>query len=474
VRKNDAGEITEYWDAMALLAIADGLVPNASKAAELAKQTIITRQETKRTDKQLGASARSEGSTTLAEKTGIEDLLGLAIENGAIEKQVNGTTLTLSTSPYLLSTIGSRDTAVSYLQHGDDLGRVGLSATFNIANQTDVLSNATRRQLAEWSARIRLTGDHSTRSRYFDGFWQHNVADKISQPAIVLTSAETTTLKSIHQKLEDIADMFFNVHPQKGPIGTGYIRDYLSSHASLAGDELVAGLQAEILSRVRAQITSKVELLGLDAATKNEIVNRTLPALAAAQQQALGGIGTLQKEVDRLQALGTATFEYTNVRDTTSGTYSNLKFLYEKGSSDTMKLVFNAGASFYSNPNRTLNQQTTRDYATALSWEGLAGRSPLALDANDQSQVTFSLSGRYQRLLENRHVAGKKADIASAQGKLDLPILTGASLTLSISYSNADETSTKDHVRFNFGITYDTGKLYQLIQLNKKKAGLTQ
>jgi len=154
--------------------------------------------------------------------------------------------------------------------------------------------------------------------------------------------------------------------------------------------------------------------------------------------------------------------------------YSNLKFLYEKGTSDTMKVVFNVGGAFYSDPKRELNQQTTRDFATALSWEGIAGRSPLVLDENDQSQVTFSFSGRYQRLLENRHLAGKKADIALAQGKLELPILTGASLALSITYANADELVSKDHVRFNFGINYDTGKLYQLLQFNKQKAALMQ
>jgi hypothetical protein len=151
-----------------------------------------------------------------------------------------------------------------------------------------------------------------------------------------------------------------------------------------------------------------------------------------------------------------------------------LKFLYEKGSSDTMKLVFNLGGSFYSNPNRNLNQQATRDYATSLSWEGIAGRSPFALDPNDQSQVTFAFSGRYQRLLENRHVAGKKADIAAAQGKVDLPIFTGASMALSITYANADEMNAKDQVRFNFGFSYDTVKLYQLLQFNKQRAALAQ
>ena len=194
-----------------------------------------------------------------------------------------------------------------------------------------------------------------------------------------------------------------------------------------------------------------------------------MPALADSRVQAQEGLNLLKGEIERLGNLGTATFEYTNVRDTTSGSYSDLKFLYEQGTSATMKLVFNIGASLYSNPNRTLSQQTVRDYATALSWEGTAGRTPFATQEADQSQITFSFSGSYQRLLENRHIAGKKADIASAQGKLEIPVFTGVSLPLSLTYSNADELASKDHVRFNFGFNFDTEKVYQLLQFNKQK-----
>jgi hypothetical protein len=141
---------------------------------------------------------------------------------------------------------------------------------------------------------------------------------------------------------------------------------------------------------VKADITDNIDFFSLDDATKQRIVNVTLPGLRRAQMQATGGLQVLNDETERLERLGTATFEYTIVRDTTAGTYSNLKFLFEKGTSDTMKLVFNAGASFYSSPDRTLNQQNTRDYATAFSWEGKAGRSPFSHDVADNSQHLLS------------------------------------------------------------------------------------
>jgi hypothetical protein len=466
VSRNEDPDIGAFFDPLAILALVDGLNPQATtKVADLKFSLVNAQVETKRTDKQLGASARSEGSTTLAEKPGIEDLLGLAIENGAIQKEVNGTTLTLSTSPYVLSALHNGDTATNYFNHGDDLGRVGISATFNIANQEDVLSNATRRQLAEWAVRIRLSGDHSPRSKRFQDFWEADVKKKIEQEAVVVTGAAAATFKggaeTRRQAVEtDLQTAVKNFVEQQ--------KDQLTTDKNQA----IAGLRDLILATLKAEISDKVDSFGLDPLTKHNLVAVTMPALADAHVQAGEGLSKLETEIQRLERLGTATFEYTNVRDTTAGSYSNLKFLYEKGSSDTMKLVFNIGGSLYSNPNRDLNQQTTRDYAAALSWEGTAGRSPLALDVNDQSQVTFSFSGRYQRLLENRHISGKKADIAAAQGKVDLPILTGASLALSITYANADEMNAKDHVRFNVGINYDTGKLYQLLQFNKQKAAL--
>jgi hypothetical protein len=468
VSRNEEPDIAAFFDPLAVLALVDGLNPQAKTEVAALKFSLVNAQvETRRVDKQLGANARAEGSTTLAEKPGIEDLLGLAIEDGAIQKEVNGTTLTLSTSPYVLSAVRNGDTAANYLNHGNDLGRVGISATFNIANQEDVLSNATRKQLADWAVRIRLSGDHSPRSKGFQDFWDKNVKKQIEQEAVVVTAAAAATFKGVAESRRR------TVEDDLQTAVKGFVdqeKDRLATNTS----QVVAGLRDLILAILKAEISDKVDSFGLDVVTKHNLVAVTMPALANAHVQAGEGLAKLDAEIQRLERLGTATFEYTNVRDTTAGTYSNLKFLYEKGSSDTMKVVFNIGGSFYSNPNRDLNQQTTRDYATALTWEGLVGRSPFALDANDQSQVTFSFSGRYQRLLENRHVPGKKADIASAQGKVDLPILTGASLALSITYANADEINSKDHVRFNFGINYDTGKLYQLLQFNKQKAALTQ
>ena len=257
-KKGDASEITEYFDALMLLSIADGLATDAQNDASKLKFSLVNAQEeTKRTDKQLGSSSGSQGSTTLAAKAGIEDLLGLAIENGAIQNEISGTTLTLSTSPYALTTLKGGDTATNYRDHGDDLGRIGLSATFNISNQQDVLSNATRKQLAQWSGRIRLSADHSTRSRQFEKFWRDNVVKKISQTAMVITLAQSQTFTQIEPIRRRIEENFFKSSPNPGsvaPTVSGYIQDYLDAHKSVGGDDLIIGLRDEILVRLKEDV----------------------------------------------------------------------------------------------------------------------------------------------------------------------------------------------------------------------------
>ncbi len=135
--------------------------------------------ETARIDKQVGASSGSTGTTSAIEKPGFARLLGFAIEKGAILKDVEGSALTLSTSPYVLFTMnGDGDTAENYARAGL-LNRIGVSATFNIEDQNSVLASARRNQLQDWSVRARLYGDRSTRSKAFQKAWRDDI-----QPAI--------------------------------------------------------------------------------------------------------------------------------------------------------------------------------------------------------------------------------------------------------------------------------------------------
>ena len=131
-------------------------------------------EQTRRTDKQIGAGANSSGSTSAIEKPNFAEILGLAIEHGAIQQAVNGTTLSLSTTPYLFTTLKGQDiqsnirpaflnredTQSNYKKYGY-LTRLGISANFNIDDEENPLTSARRRQLTDWSVRLRLSKDRS-------------------------------------------------------------------------------------------------------------------------------------------------------------------------------------------------------------------------------------------------------------------------------------------------------------------------
>ena len=98
---------------MILYATLDAASPTSSKLLrDLEPYQYLS--ETARTDKQLGASATSNGSVSAIEKPGFARLLGFAIEHGAINKKTDGTNLTLSTSLYSLHALNHEDIAETY------------------------------------------------------------------------------------------------------------------------------------------------------------------------------------------------------------------------------------------------------------------------------------------------------------------------------------------------------------------------
>src|SRR4051794_32195950 len=93
------------------------------------QRAVMQQVEDERTDRQVGAPPQAPGSTTLTEKAAIADLLAIAIERGAITKNADGSSITLSTTPYMwLTSFGKNDTPANWqnLAWGR---RIGISST---------------------------------------------------------------------------------------------------------------------------------------------------------------------------------------------------------------------------------------------------------------------------------------------------------------------------------------------------------
>lgn len=412
--------------------------------------------ETARTDKQIGASARSSGSTTAVEKPGFAELLGFAIENGAIQKQVNGTTLSLSTTPYaFLAWANKADTAKLYQDYAF-FTKLGLSASFNISNQNSPLGSVNEKQLTEYSIRYRLAGDRSTRSKKFEGIWNDKIKPNIQRRLNVVTRGE------------DLLDKDDNLTPlwkTKREDLRKQIQTYLDAPANGSKD---TNLKAQeigelILCYLKSSVFSLIKSgqIKVSDVTRSVINSELVPALADAHKNLEQARTLLDQYLDELNSSPITTFAFTNHRDTTNSNYSEFQLLFEGNITKPMKLVANAGVSIYSKPDPMKNQQSVRDFGGAISLEGKAN-SPFLIDTADLSKLTYSFSGRFQRMLENRNMPMKKADIAVAQFKIEIPIAKGMSIPLSFTYANATELIKESHVRGNFGVTFDVDKFFAL------------
>jgi len=457
--KNVAGEFGKHFDELVYLTIADSLFTDLQKVnlKKLTWQEFSA--ETRRTDKQIGATARALGSTSLFEKPNFSNLLSFAIEHGAIQKEVNETSLTLSTSPYALLASINGDTSTNYQKY-DFFNRLGVSANFNLTNQDNVLANASRKQLNEWSVKLRLNRDRTARGRDFQKYWDANVLPKIQQRAIVLTAALNET---------------FNKTPALGKLrravrnkfegGSGFLMTTLNAQAAAAQTAQESAVKQEILCRLKEEVYTPLNtgVIPVEAALR-ESINKSITDFAHAQLEADEGRQDVRDELKRLNDKPTSSISYTNLRPALGSYYSVFKGSYMQKAFSPMKLIANGELSIYHNPNPALNQQRLRDALFSLSFEGSAGRSPFIITDMDESAITYSFTGSYQRLLENTMGPNRKADIGSAQFKLEIPVFTGFKLPLAITYSNATEERNKSHFRFNFGFGLDADTLAALLR----------
>ena len=419
-------------------------------------------EQTRRTDKQVGSPPSAAGSTTLAEKPGFAEILGFAIEHGAIQKAVSGTTLNLSTTPYAFTTFNGGDTQSNYKKYGY-LTRLGISADFNIQNQDNPLASARRSQLADWSLRLRLSKDRSTRSDDVEKIWD-DISGEFARPSIVITDMLRSTFQSdveLEAQRRLIVDRFIGLTAQPSMVA---IRA-----SALTRDQKIDQVTEKFICQAKTEIADGIRSgnFKISEDSKERIIRVTLPAYEQARNAKAAALKLFDERIEALSYKPIFSLAYNDVRPTSGINYSELKMLYQKKTGEPISLIANAGLSLYHKPNTALRQQTVRDFAATLSFEGTAGRSPFLLESKDESQITYSFSGRYQRIFENRFFPGRKADIAFAQFKFNLPMFSGMSFPFSVTYANASELIKEKHVRTNFGFSFDTDKLLKALALSK-------
>ncbi len=443
-------KIAGRWNRMVLLTVAD-----ATATQKLAERRLFVDRnvaETARTDKQVGAGSSGSGSTSLVEKGGIPLLLGYAIEHGAIQQEVNGTSITLSTSPYGLAALAAGgDTADNYKKY-NFWTRFGFAATFNVNEGTPSLSTISSKQLTEYSARVRLLGDKSSRSEGFRKLWENTVGKQIqsrvntvSDALITIYQQENTGTPLLERSDRAITALLAELHRDFG--GASTLEQ--SARADLR-DRVLKALYENICLPVR---NGELEI---PAKTREKIHTEIFPTLGKIEDDLQDARENLDKQLADFYKSAELTFTYTNHRTSVGSDYSEFKWVFERHIAP-LDLTVNGGFSIYHHPDATMGQEKVRDAHVSMQLEAHS-RSLFKFSENDHSKTIYSLSGRYERMRET------KADIGIVQTKIEIPLGAGISLPFSFTYATRTELIDEKEVRGNFGLSFDLDKLYGLLR----------
>ena len=446
-------DIGNLWDEMVFMTAADATAASETERARDRKLYVyLNAGETARTDKQVGASSSGAGSTSLVQKGGIPLLLSYAIEHGAIQQETNGTSLTLSTSPYGLIVLASGgDTADNYQKY-NFWTRFGVSATFTVAEgQAPSVSTISGKQLSEYSARVRLLGDKSSRSEGFRRRWE----DSVGKPLQAKVNVIGAGLVAIYKQEGGTSPLL----QRAGRASTALLDELKREYGprTTLDDAARAELQERVLKALYENIylpISKGEI-EISSQARDKIHQQILPMLGSLETDLSDARANLDTQLADFYKAAALTFTYTGHRTETGSDYSEFKLLFERHVTP-VDVTANAGFSIYHHPDSTLNQQKVRDFHGSLQLEAHS-RSLFKFSANDQSKTTYSLSGRYERMKET------KADIGIVQGKIEIPLGAGLSLPFSFTYATRTELIDEKEVRGNFGLSFDLDKLYGLL-----------
>lgn len=450
VDDGNVDKLSAFRPEIILYAVIRALTPEQPALGERGQVAAAFMGETARTDKQIGASTNSAGSTTLVENPGLPLFLAYALENGAIQQEVSGTTVTLSGSLYGLMLLASReeDTAKNF-ERFSLWRRLSTSVTFNLEDtESTSLGDLKLKQVSEYAFRVRILGDRSTRSSRFTKMWRKRVQPHELVYLTNLTGEMQALLNAKQDFLREMMEVFDALKNR--------VRGFEKQ-----GDAALPRVKELIEDTVRTSIIEPIQRgeISLSEDEKKLIRERAGSALEQARQ-ALARAGLeMDKLLEEFNHTSLLTFAYTNHRRTDLSDYSEFKLLFERPirlDPLAFDFVSNAGISLYNNPDPARNQSRVRDFHVSISFEGTAKSPFRRADSNDLSKVTYSFSGRYQKMKETRF------DIGIAQFKVELPITMGLSLPFSVTYANRTEFNDEDEVRGNFGLSFDLDKLYAL------------
>lgn len=372
-------------------------------APQNVNSSFIAAANAERTDMQIGAPSNTPGATSLAERPGAADLLALAVERGAVNQEVNGTAVTLSTTPYLLAGfVGLRDNPQNWKDYAS-LRHIAISATFSdqsAANQGDFSSVQSGQ--VKWT----ILGNRSPR----DAALLDSFLAVASQPVQSADALKNTTCSPVVNLLRD----------RLAPVSD-----------AIAANRTAAALRAQ-LDTIFANVTFTADQRAQIGACGSATVDAENRADAAAAK--LNAMTQAYLALNQKKQLSLAV---SSQRDTTIDDYATVKILYAYDTAPKITVNLNAEGNFNQHyQHKNLDQ--VRSFAVELA--STFGRfNGNRLDATTSAKIW-----------RNNDTQNRNVTVVQVKGNI---YLTDAYiLPLSISYASEAVENVKKGWQFNLGI----------------------
>ena len=415
----------------------------ASRMDLILGRGMLSSIEQKQISKQIGAPGAA-GGTSVASKGPAPKLIGLAVENGALQQTVAGTTVTIRGNPTgILAALAKKDLIKSSDAIASEaalrfLQRFSFAATYDISkgSRPNTLT-ANDDQLAGWSGRVELLNYRDPRARRYAADWA-----RFMESARSLGSGGN--------------ELFFALQ---------------TNQRFLAWE--VAAAQA-IENAATADVRGVVEQQ-LDAA--RGIINE-VPALKARFKTAGGALddytGKRTELINRIAGASVLTLEYNNIHQFLGAgdaspkppDLSNLKLVYTRKFVGDSEFTWNTAATLFNYRPKVNGKRITalRDLQSAAQFD-----VPLPEIQNlGKGVLTFAglvLKLNHEPLGQSIQVNGKDVKatglIGVGQVKLSFPITDGVQIPIAFTYASRTELlPDKSDIRGNIGITFDVDKLF--------------
>jgi hypothetical protein len=407
------------------------------------REDYVKKVEEARIDKQVGSDSKSSGSTSLTAKASIPSILGFAVENGALQKDVNGTTMTFRGNWVgLIKALGDKGFIASY--DDDDattrfLRRASFAISFDTSRgQQPGTFTGSSQQISNYSFRFDVYNKRDPRNSSYTNKWHNLISDQG---------------QALTQNLSKIVSFFIPL-PNPDP--------------NLTPDpNLVAWLGAA-QSAVAAAKPEEVDVVvrkAFEGLRSVQLAPTTKEVIAEFEKNAgsyLEGRSRLLKEVANGPIV---TFEFTNNRPGNQPNYSNFNFIGEVS-------PFHGRADLTTNVSFSIfDKKPVSATGTARDFQ-LSGQLDVPLgDIARTGPFVFTASGKYQHLFSDITTTGtppttaKKGNIGIGQFKLTIPVKgSGVKIPLSVTFSNRSELIKESRVRGNIGVTFDLDTIFSKVK----------